>query len=292
VTGRVGRGGRRQSAGDGPRGRRVQTAERRWRRRDGAAGGSGRRRGAPAQADGARRVVRRRPPGRVGAPVTAYASFGDRQGPPLCCAGPQRPTGAVGGQPSSSRGLGHRPFKAAARVRIPLGAHGKTLCETGSRTGAGPGPVEQFGVLATLSRWRPRVQIPSGPQCVAIAPFAVSVHPSLAPRAYKLRPAAAFDVVCALSRSSGVGDPRQCPPVGRCATSDQGVGPVPAAHGVSRHGDQAGVITVALALRLAAGPLATLISPRPQAGRASGQRPPIHSTRLRGQVAQSVRASA
>ena len=25
------------------------------------------------------------------------------------------------------------------------------------------GPVEQFGVLATLSRWRPRVQIPSGP---------------------------------------------------------------------------------------------------------------------------------
>ncbi len=29
---------------------------------------------------------------------------------------------------------------------------------------AKPGPVEQFGVLATLSRWRPRVQIPSGPQ--------------------------------------------------------------------------------------------------------------------------------
>ncbi len=25
------------------------------------------------------------------------------------------------------------------------------------------GPVEQLGVLATLSRWRPRVQIPSGP---------------------------------------------------------------------------------------------------------------------------------
>src|SRR6266511_2716981 len=31
-------------------------------------------------------------------------------------------TGAVGGQPSSSSGPGHRPFKAAARVRIPLGA--------------------------------------------------------------------------------------------------------------------------------------------------------------------------
>ena len=25
------------------------------------------------------------------------------------------------------------------------------------------GPVDQFGVIATLSRWRPRVQIPSGP---------------------------------------------------------------------------------------------------------------------------------
>ncbi len=29
---------------------------------------------------------------------------------------------------------------------------------------ANQGPVEQFGVLATLSRWRPRVQIPSGPR--------------------------------------------------------------------------------------------------------------------------------
>src|SRR5260370_39051597 len=27
-----------------------------------------------------------------------------------------------------------------------------------------PGPVEQLGVLATLSRWRSRVQIPSGPR--------------------------------------------------------------------------------------------------------------------------------
>jgi hypothetical protein len=35
------------------------------------------------------------------------------------------------------------------------------MCETSGRTLLGP--VEQFGVLATLSRWRPRVQIPSGP---------------------------------------------------------------------------------------------------------------------------------
>ena len=30
---------------------------------------------------------------------------------------------AVSVEPPSSSGLGHRPFKAAARVRIPLGAH-------------------------------------------------------------------------------------------------------------------------------------------------------------------------
>src|SRR5690606_20354599 len=55
---------------------------------------------------------------------------------------------------------GRRPFKAVARVRIPLGAR-MNVCETCSRTLLGP--VEQLGVLATLSRWRPRVQIPSGP---------------------------------------------------------------------------------------------------------------------------------
>ena len=72
--------------------------------------------------------------------------------------------GAVGSkrrwpsEPPSSSGLGHRPFKAAARVQIPLGA----LCWPGRRA-AHDGPVEQLGVLATLSRWRSRVQIPSGP---------------------------------------------------------------------------------------------------------------------------------
>ena len=59
--------------------------------------------------------------------------------------------------PPSSSGLGHRPFKAAARVRIPLGARAGYGCTA-------RGPVEQLGVLATLSRWRSRVQIPSGPQ--------------------------------------------------------------------------------------------------------------------------------
>ncbi len=157
-------------------------------------------------------------------------------------------------QPSSSSGPGRRPFKAVARVRIPLGAHtsassrrpcalavrpvtgGAAFCVSGPRPvpslaqarrsrvrGSTPGlirwsseigpparvrpvtenhrpeapypairpsrsaaesrwehartcgrlslarsaeqgPVEQFGVLATLSRWRPRVQIPSGPR--------------------------------------------------------------------------------------------------------------------------------
>jgi hypothetical protein len=59
-------------------------------------------------------------------------------------------------EPPSSSGLGHRPFKAAARVRIPLGAQSPTVGDI-------RGPVEQLGVLATLSRWRSRVQIPSGP---------------------------------------------------------------------------------------------------------------------------------
>src|SRR6266702_463170 len=63
---------------------------------------------------------------------------------------------AVTVEPPSSSGLGHRPFKAAARVRIPLGAP-----PAASRLKHGP--VEQLGVLATLSRWRSRVQIPSGP---------------------------------------------------------------------------------------------------------------------------------
>src|SRR5260221_352308 len=45
---------------------------------------------------------------------------------PLCWGGPRRrapgATAAVVVEPPSSSGLGHRPFKAAARVQIPLGA--------------------------------------------------------------------------------------------------------------------------------------------------------------------------
>src|SRR6266702_2620623 len=81
---------------------------------------------------------------------------------------------AVAVRPPSSSGLGHRPFKAAARVRIPLGVR---LTNVSSRRAqrivcdarlvevvlVQLGPVEQLGVLATLSRWRSRVQIPSGP---------------------------------------------------------------------------------------------------------------------------------
>jgi hypothetical protein len=61
-------------------------------------------------------------------------------------------TGGVDGPPSSS-GLGHHPFKVAARVRIPLGVHITTT-----------GPVVKSGVHAGLSSRRSRVQVPSGPQ--------------------------------------------------------------------------------------------------------------------------------
>src|SRR5262250_1736099 len=80
---------------------------------------------------------------------------------------------AVAVEPPSSSGLGHRPFKAAARVRIPLGvrltyvsskrAAPSMRCAVVRFVAAQHGPVEQLGVLATLSRWRSRVQIPSGP---------------------------------------------------------------------------------------------------------------------------------
>src|SRR5262249_58542334 len=76
---------------------------------------------------------------------------------PLCWGGPRRRAPRVQGgedrrKPPSSSGLGHRPFKAAARVRIPLGALLAGLA------GSTHGPVEQLGGLATLSRWRSRVQ--------------------------------------------------------------------------------------------------------------------------------------
>ena len=49
--------------------------------------------------------------------------------------------------PPSSSGLGHCPFTAAARVRIPLGV---------------PRPCGAVGERAALSRRRSRVQVPSG----------------------------------------------------------------------------------------------------------------------------------
>jgi hypothetical protein len=58
-------------------------------------------------------------------------------------------------KPPSSSGLGRRPFKAVARVRIPLGAQ---LAYAGARS------CGAVGVLAALSRRRSRVQVPSGPQ--------------------------------------------------------------------------------------------------------------------------------
>ncbi len=54
--------------------------------------------------------------------------------------------------PPSSSGLGHHPFKVAARVRIPLGVQHIS-----------PGPVVKSGVHAGLSSRRSRVQVPSGP---------------------------------------------------------------------------------------------------------------------------------
>ena len=60
-------------------------------------------------------------------------------------------------RPPSSSGLGHHPFKVAARVRIPLGVR-RNCVEYIS------GPVVKSGVHAGLSSRRSRVQVPSGPQ--------------------------------------------------------------------------------------------------------------------------------
>jgi hypothetical protein len=65
---------------------------------------------------------RRCPPG-IGARPERFAVGRLR---PLCWIGPRRRAPRVPAaravEPPSSSGLGHRPFKAAARVRIPLGA--------------------------------------------------------------------------------------------------------------------------------------------------------------------------
>src|ERR1022692_3798302 len=64
---------------------------------------------------------------RPGAPVPASGNALCRaRFCPLCWGGPRRRAPRVHGggscrKPPSSSGLGHRPFKAAARVRIPLG---------------------------------------------------------------------------------------------------------------------------------------------------------------------------
>ena len=125
-----------RAAEDWPAGRR---APRRAGRR--------RRRGA-GHADGQTwldvdRACRAEPPG-------ARRLAGGRVGPAsVLCA---LPAGAVRHvPPPSSSGLGHHPFKVAARVRIPLGVRRQQ------------GPVVQFGVHAGLSSRRSRVQIPSGP---------------------------------------------------------------------------------------------------------------------------------
>lgn len=54
-----------------------------------------------------------------------------------------------------------RPSHSAAESRWE---HAQTCGRLSLAQSATQGPVEQFGVLATLSRWRPRVQIPSGPR--------------------------------------------------------------------------------------------------------------------------------
>jgi hypothetical protein len=113
------------------------------------------RRGATCQSSSASPGNAPRRPGKLGDVAFCWLVLR-----PLCWGGPRRQapreTAAKAAEPPSSSGLGHRPFKAAARVRIPLGAPAGISWQT-------QGPVEQLGVLATLSRWRSRVQIPSGP---------------------------------------------------------------------------------------------------------------------------------
>ena len=62
--------------------------------------------------------------------------------------------------PPSSSGLGHHPFKVAARVRIPLGVQYRPVVSTRSRGEA--------GVHAGLSSRRSRVRVPSGPPLLAV----------------------------------------------------------------------------------------------------------------------------
>ncbi len=69
-------------------------------------------------------------------------------------------------RPTESRSAGRTPqgLRQQGRARLrsakPVREQGTVCVRMFSHK---QGPVEQFGVLATLSRWRPRVQIPSGP---------------------------------------------------------------------------------------------------------------------------------
>ena len=79
-----------------------------------------------------------------------------------------RPGHGVSGLRQAHReGRGRRRAVGAGACRYRVRPHPLTCCTVSSRSRSKRrrkhGPVEQFGVLATLSRWRPRVQIPSGP---------------------------------------------------------------------------------------------------------------------------------
>ena len=58
------------------------------------------------------------------------------------------------GRPPSSSGLGHRPFKAEARVRIPLGARHHHICaRRGVRSSSPPCQGGDRGIEARRARW-------------------------------------------------------------------------------------------------------------------------------------------
>ncbi len=84
----------------------------------------------------------------------------------------------MAGPPSSSSGPGRRPFKAVARVRIPLGVRPAQAGATPVTSATSARSCGAVGVLAALSRRRSRVQVPSGPQAltprVVCAAFCVS----------------------------------------------------------------------------------------------------------------------
>ena len=108
--------------------------------------------------------------------------FWNWAGQAVCFLRPRRPRAsgkAERGAPSSSSGPGRRPFKAVARVRIPLGAPHHPSVGWGVARSCGA-----VGVLAALSRRRSRVQVPSGPPGISsarsITPTAATRHGAVA----------------------------------------------------------------------------------------------------------------